>query len=156
MAAQSSYIEVTMAKYVYIDELGQVINSVKTGEGEDTIPEQAIAWPDDLDFDEAVNYGYDLSKGEFVPSPTDRPSNYHFFNYSTRQWGYKQELAEKVEREMRDAKLSRMDWVLCNPLRWASFSPEKQAEWAAYRQALLDVPQQPGFPLSIEWPVPPN
>ncbi len=145
-----------MAKYVYVDEYGQVMNSVQTGEGEDTIPETAIAWPEGLDFGRAIEYGYDSTKNEFVLPPTDRPSHYHFYNYSTRQWVYKQELAEKVEREMRDAKLSRMDWTLCNPLRWASFSPEKQAEWAAYRQALLDVPQQPGFPLSIEWPVSPT
>lgn len=29
------------------------------------------------------------------------------------------------------------------------------ADWAAYMQALADVPQQPGFPESITWPPPP-
>ena len=27
---------------------------------------------------------------------------------------------------------------------------------AAYRQALRDVPQQPGFPATIDWPTPPE
>ncbi|HDR8989929.1 TPA: phage tail assembly chaperone [Burkholderia vietnamiensis] len=30
------------------------------------------------------------------------------------------------------------------------------ADWAAYRQALRDVPQQEGFPFSVEWPVSPH
>ena len=29
-------------------------------------------------------------------------------------------------------------------------------EWAEYRQALLDVPQQEGFPFDVTWPVPPE
>ncbi|NBW23522.1 MAG: phage tail protein, partial [Caulobacteraceae bacterium] len=28
--------------------------------------------------------------------------------------------------------------------------------WAAYRQALRDVPEQPGFPAQIEWPTAPG
>lgn len=29
-------------------------------------------------------------------------------------------------------------------------------EWAEYRQALRDVPQQEGFPFEVTWPVPPE
>ena len=29
-------------------------------------------------------------------------------------------------------------------------------EWAEYRQALRDVPQQEGFPFAVTWPVPPE
>ena len=29
-------------------------------------------------------------------------------------------------------------------------------EWAVYRQALRDVPQQDGFPFDVTWPVPPE
>ncbi len=28
--------------------------------------------------------------------------------------------------------------------------------WETYRQALRDVPEQAGFPMSIEWPEKPN
>jgi len=40
---------------------------------------------------------------------------------------------------------------------WAAL-PDAPAgeEWLAYRQALRDVPQQSGFPDSVDWPEPPN
>lgn len=34
-------------------------------------------------------------------------------------------------------------------------APVDQAAWAAYRQALRDLPQQAGFPTTITWPVKP-
>lgn len=42
-----------------------------------------------------------------------------------------------------------------NAVRWAAMSEPDRAAWTAYRQALLDVPQQAGFPLEVEWPVVP-
>lgn len=33
-----------------------------------------------------------------------------------------------------------------NPIRWNSMSQEEQQKYIDYRQALLDVPSQPGFP----------
>tara|TARA_R110000787_G_C13397420_1_gene443161 strand:- start:1280 stop:1618 length:339 start_codon:yes stop_codon:yes gene_type:complete len=41
-------------------------------------------------------------------------------------------------------------------LRWNSLSAEKQEEWTAYRQSLLDVPQQEGFPQNVIWPEEPD
>lgn len=59
-------------------------------------------------------------------------------------------------RVQRDSKLtSEVDPVVSNPLRWADLSSEEQTEVAAYRTALLDVPQQPGFPSTVSWPTPP-
>jgi len=66
-----------------------------------------------------------------------------------------QALADEL-RDQRDAKLKQFDAIVSNPLRWAEFTAEQQAELAAYRQALLDVPQQDGFPAQIEWPVMPD
>lgn len=40
-----------------------------------------------------------------------------------------------------------------NPLRWESFNEEEKEQWMSYRQALLDIPQQEGFPDNIIWPV---
>lgn len=65
------------------------------------------------------------------------------------------ELAADVRAD-RDFRLSQLDIVLSNPLRWASMSDEQKAPWITYRQALLDVPQQSGFPNSITWPSPPD
>ena len=60
-------------------------------------------------------------------------------------------LATQV-REQRNYLLNAVDVVVSNPLRWASLSSDKQNEWTVYRQALLDVPQQSGFPNNISWP----
>ena len=45
-----------------------------------------------------------------------------------------------------------VDPLVSNPLRWADLTSATQAEWSTYRQALLDVPQQAGFPTNITWP----
>lgn len=59
-------------------------------------------------------------------------------------------------RSERDMKLAtEVDPIAGNALRWAALSAEEQAAWAAYRQALLDVPQQAGFPNDVTWPVKP-
>mgnify|MGYP000892850215 CR=1 FL=1 len=59
-------------------------------------------------------------------------------------------------RADRDARLTEVDAIAGNALRWADLTSAKQAEWSTYRQALLDVPQQAGFPNSITWPTKPQ
>tara|TARA_R110001632_G_scaffold204380_3_gene327884 strand:- start:2859 stop:3278 length:420 start_codon:yes stop_codon:yes gene_type:complete len=59
-------------------------------------------------------------------------------------------------RADRDALLLEVDAVAGNSLRWAELTSDKQAEWATYRTALLDVPQQAGFPQTVTWPTQPE
>lgn len=56
-------------------------------------------------------------------------------------------------RAERNARLAACDWTRLDD---APLTEEQRAAWAAYRQALRDVPEQPGFPLACEWPVPPT
>jgi len=56
--------------------------------------------------------------------------------------------AEEVRAE-RDRLLAASDWTQVLD------APVDQAAWAAYRQALRDVPQQEGFPHDVAWPVKP-
>lgn len=58
-------------------------------------------------------------------------------------------------RTERNGLLTQLDAFVSNPLRWATLSAEQQDAWAVYRQALLDVPQQAGFPNNVTWPVKP-
>lgn len=59
-------------------------------------------------------------------------------------------------RAERDAKLStEVDAIAGNALRWAALTAEQQQAWADYRQALLDVPSQSGFPHDVVWPTKP-
>jgi hypothetical protein len=64
-------------------------------------------------------------------------------------------LSDQLRME-RDALLAKLDAFVGNPLRWATLSAEQQDAWAGYRQALLDVPQQAGFPNDVVWPVKPE
>ena len=61
------------------------------------------------------------------------------------------ELQSLFIREQRDWRVSR-DIDSLNPIRWGLLTSEKQTEMTVYRQALLDIPQQDGFPWDIEWP----
>ena len=66
--------------------------------------------------------------------------------------------AEKAEgvRMMRNELLvTEVDPIVTNPLRWAELSSAVQQQWTDYRTALLDVPQQSGFPSEIVWPTKP-
>lgn len=59
-----------------------------------------------------------------------------------------EELASDA-RANRDFLLSQSDWTQVSDV--ALTEDQKQA-WATYRQALRDVPEQPGFPSNINWP----
>jgi len=63
-------------------------------------------------------------------------------------------LASEVRAD-RDGRLKEVDAIAGNALRWAALDAATQAAWSAYRQALLDVPQQSGFPHSVTWPTKP-
>jgi hypothetical protein len=53
-------------------------------------------------------------------------------------------------RTERDTKLTESDWTQVADV------PVDQAAWATYRQALRDIPDQAGFPNTINWPTKPE
>jgi hypothetical protein len=57
-----------------------------------------------------------------------------------------QDQAESNIRSERDSLLTNCDWTQLPD------SPVDKQAWADYRQALRDVPSQPGFPYSVVWP----
>lgn len=64
--------------------------------------------------------------------------------------------AAEVRRE-RNRRLSQdVDPIAGNALRWAALTDAQRQAWAEYRQALLDAPQQEGFPHNVVWPVKPD
>jgi len=56
------------------------------------------------------------------------------------------------ERVKRDSLLAACDWT---QFADSPLEAEGMTLWQDYRQALRDVPQQDGFPGSINWPDPP-
>lgn len=63
---------------------------------------------------------------------------------------YETELLPVEVRNKRDELLTACDWTQSLDIPQAI-----RESWAAYRQALRDVPQQTGFPLNVVWPTKP-
>lgn len=60
-------------------------------------------------------------------------------------------------RDLRDQiLLLEVDPIVTNSLRWNDLSEAVQAEYAAYRRALLDITDQVGFPHDVVWPTKPE
>lgn len=78
----------------------------------------------------------------------------HKWNYDTESWEVDITTSARVIRQNRNTALEQIDRI--NPVWYASLSDSEKAQLATYRQALLDVPQQPGFPTTIDWPVKPS
>jgi hypothetical protein len=98
---------------------------------------------------------YYIANGQAVNKPKDPStawSKYHF-DYATRTWQLDSLISEFYARQVRDQLLSKVDRV--NPIWYASLTVEQQTQLQQYRQALLSVPQQTGFPAEIAWPTQP-
>lgn len=61
----------------------------------------------------------------------------------------KAEHEAKSVRSERDRLLAATDWT---QLKDSILSDVEMVLWQGYRQALRDVPQQAGFPMTVEWP----
>lgn len=57
-------------------------------------------------------------------------------------------------RAQRNERL-RSECDCINPARWETMTDAQKDQARAHRQALLDVPNQPGFPWSVNWPTNP-
>lgn len=66
-----------------------------------------------------------------------------------------QRTADQAEsiRSDRAQRLADCDWT---QLSDAPLTEEQKTAWAAYRQALRDIPQQAGFPWEVVWPTQPE
>jgi hypothetical protein len=92
-----------------------------------------------------------------VENKANKPDNSHViydFDYNTKTWIVDLEQTKKQIRMLRNTWLSVVDRI--NPVWYASLTVEQQQELQAYRQALLDVPQQTGFPTHTSWPAKPQ
>ena len=82
------------------------------------------------------------------------PGPNYYFDYTTKSWQLDYNLAISQIRNQRNQLLSTVDRI--NPVWYASLTQAQQQELVAYRQQLLDVPQQAGFPTDIVWPAKPT
>lgn len=102
----------------------------------DSLPDWASAWVDATD-DAEVGGTYDGVT--FVPLAAPTPT------------------AEEV-RAQRDRLLAETDWVVTKAVEQNAqdgLGVQIPVVWLNYRQALRDIPQQPGFPDNVTWPTAP-
>jgi hypothetical protein len=64
--------------------------------------------------------------------------------------------AAGVRAERDNLLAAEVDPIVSNNLRWAEMSEAQQAEWSAYRTALLDITTQAEFPHNVTWPTKPG
>jgi hypothetical protein len=93
---------------------------------------------------------FSVQDGQLVEIP--RPSMFHSFNDQTGEWvDIRTPDSEWVSvRSERDRRLQASDWTQLPDVPLAT----KDA-WAAYRQALRDITEQPD-PFNITWPAVPG
>lgn len=82
-----------------------------------------------------------------------QPNEFCVFDYQSKQWIPNADLAKQYVSRQRNTFLYQSDWTQIpnNPL-----TPEKQQQWADYRQQLRDIPTQSGYPFNVVWPTQPE
>jgi hypothetical protein len=137
---------------IYNSTTGQITGTISTGDN-------AVAQQNLQNLDYIVgnfNAGqYYIENGQAVTKPV-RPTDHPFyvFDYVYKNWKVDIDSMKTQMRSLRDGMLSQVDRV--NPVRYAGLTADQQQDLVAYRQQLLDVPQQSGFPTDVSWPAKPT
>jgi len=66
------------------------------------------------------------------------------------------EIESNKIRDYRDSLLNQCDLQHCNPEKWTAMSDDEKLSWANYKQALIDISTQDGFPYTVNWPTIPS
>ena len=78
----------------------------------------------------------------------------YLFDYTTKNWVVEPTLTTHSVRKQRNQLLYDIDKI--NSVWYSTLNDQQKSDLLAYRQALLDVPQQSGFPITIIWPSKPE
>ena len=104
-------------------------------------------YPDFMEVDSDVGVRTHYVKNGVCLRKGSAPSELHEFDTLQRAWVINNELAANAIKLERNTRLKQSDWTQLPDVPLAT----KEA-WAVYRQALRDITNQPGFPLSVIWP----
>jgi len=125
-------------KYAHIDNNGQIL-----GWYEDEIHSD-IPEPNVQVSEEVWQNALDSSHNTIIGGVTSQ------VDYRTDE-----QKAKNIRTFRNELLVREVDPVVTNPLRWAELSSTVQQQWTDYRTALLNVPQQSGFPNEVVWPTKP-
>jgi hypothetical protein len=117
-----------------------------------------IQTTDTTDFVEGTYFGRDYYIDINAKLPVSMPplpgAGKYSFDYATKEWQLEPEIVtEGLIRIERDQYLKKIDRV--NPIWYDTLTEEQKTELAEYRQALLDITTQAGFPAAVVWPLKP-
>lgn len=65
-----------------------------------------------------------------------------------------EQIAENIRQRRNKYLTIYIDTI--NAVRWSSFSDEQKLAWQQYRDDLLNLPQQEGFPHNVVFPIKPE
>jgi len=120
----------------FIDSHGSIqnISHFRNAEGLDLNDPLIVPLSSEIDVSEMMSKKYwngtQWSEREASPG--------YYYYWENASWHLDLDKLQTALREERDAKLVATDWT---QMPDSPLSAEKQAEWASYRQALRDVPQ---------------
>jgi len=99
---------------------------------------------------------YYIKDGVATALPADPSSNElkYTFDWTAKTYTFDVDKTADAARTRRNSLLMAVDKI--NPVWYASLTADQQAQLEAFRTALLNVPQQSGFPTTIEWPTKPS
>lgn len=106
------------------------------------------AWPAEVFY---------ISRGQpqrYPPKPTSLFWHEYTWDLDSQTWRLDTEATKQAAQKHRRQLFSYVDKV--NPIWYASMTETQQTQTQQYRQDLLDITQQPGYPVSIEWPTIPG
>lgn len=133
-----------MKQLVKLDQYGSILYSASFAIVDDADPSLVeIDLPDNESFADLW-----VDNGTVRRKPI-RPSEYHI--WVDGQWVADLPMASSAMRTKRDSLLSGSDWTQVSDSSCAN-----AAEWRDYRSKLRSITDQPGFPLAVTWPVPPD
>lgn len=95
-----------------------------------------------------------VSNGTITDMPP-KPDGDYLFDYDSKAWVFNESAARAKALYQRD-QLLKDGPDRINPIWFAAMTFEQQQAWADYRQALLDITAQSGFPMTIDWPARPD
>lgn len=94
----------------------------------------------------SLHHYIDLKTLQPVSKP-EKPEGFYIWDDDDKEWKVDVVMAEHAVKNKRNQLLSSSDWTQLPDVPLAT-----KESWAAYRQALRDIPDQPEFPLNVVWP----
>ena len=102
------------------------------------------SWPADIYYIKNKNIK------PFPPKPSSAFWHVYDWDLSSETWRLLQDQTDQAARAHRNTLFPYVDKV--NPIWYASMSETQQRITQQYRKSLLDITEQKGYPVAIEWP----